>query len=102
MARLDPHSYADESQARTRSFDFNATVDFEARVLHATITLELDAPARGGPLDLDTRGLLIESASVPFTLHAPEPILGARLTLELPAGAKSVTVKYRTEPDASA
>ena len=47
MPRLDPHSYADAEQARTRSFDLTATVDFEARVLRGEVTLELTAPARG-------------------------------------------------------
>lgn len=102
MSRLDPHSYADGAQPRTRSFDLQATVDFDKRELRGSVTLHLHEPSRGGPLDLDTRGLTIESASVPFTLHPPEPILGARLELKLPAGTREVTVKYRTAPDASA
>jgi aminopeptidase N len=102
MARLDPHSYADASQARTRGFDLSARVDFDARSISAEVTLHFAEPASGGPLDLDTRGLSIDWASVPCVLHAPEPILGARLTLALPPGARSVTLRYRTAPDASA
>ncbi len=102
MPRLDPHSYADASQARTRSFDFAAKVDFATRTLSAKVTLRLAEPSRQGPLDLDTRGLVIESASVPYVLHPAEPILGARLELALPAGTREVTVAYRTAPDASA
>src|SRR5438876_114949 len=101
MARLDPHSYADAAQARTRSFDFSAAVDFATRTLRCEVTLQL-ADAKPGPLDLDTRGLTIDSVSVPHTLHPPDPILGARLELQLPAGATQVTLKYRTSPEASA
>jgi aminopeptidase N len=102
MARLDPHSYADASQARTRSFDLVARMDFDTRVITAEVTLHFVEPALGGPLDLDTRGLAVDWASAPFVLHAPELILGARLTLTLPQGARSVTLRYRTSPDASA
>src|SRR3954468_24776833 len=99
MSRLDPHSYADSAQARTRSFDLHARIDFATRTLSGRVTLQLAQPSRGR-LDLDTRGLTIESASVPFTLHAPEPIFGARLELELPDGTTEVTLTYRTSPEA--
>ncbi|MBL8956858.1 MAG: M1 family metallopeptidase [Myxococcaceae bacterium] len=102
MARPDPHSYADPAQARTKSFDWWAAVDFPTRTLSARVTLTFTEPARGGPLDLDTRGLVIESASVPYVLHPADPILGARLELQLPAGAREVTLTYATAPDASA
>ena len=61
MARLDPHSYADDTQPRTKSFDWQASVDFPGRVLHAEITLHFEEPAAGGPLDLDTRALSIDA-----------------------------------------
>ncbi len=107
MARLDPHSYADDTHPRVASLDWEAGVDFSSRTLEAVATLELAAPA-GGPLDLDTRDLAIASVTddrgraVPFTLHPAEPIFGARLSIELPEGTRSVAVRYRTAPDASA
>ena len=108
MARLDPHSYADDTQPRTKSFDWQARVDFSERVLRAEVTLHFDAPAAGGPLDLDTRGLDVEAvldaagAPLDHTLHAPEPVLGCRLEIAVPAGARSIHIRYRTSPDASA
>jgi leukotriene-A4 hydrolase len=101
MARPDPHSYADPAQARTRSFDLKLRIDFETRRLHGEVTLHFAAPA-SGRLDLDTRGLVIESCSAPHTLHAADPILGARLEVTLPAGATSVRLEYTTAKDASA
>lgn len=109
MARLDPHSYADGSQPRTRGFDWSAEVDFEQQELRATVALQLAAPAAAeGPFDLDTRGLAIESvtdaAGVPlaFTLHQEEQVLGSRLEVRLPRGCAEVRIRYRTAKNASA
>ena len=107
MARLDPHSYADETHPRVASLAWDARVDFASKTLDCAATLELTSPA-GGPLDLDTRDLAIASVTddqgraVPFTLHPAEPIFGARLALALHDGTRSVTVRYTTAPDASA
>ncbi|MBK8217570.1 MAG: M1 family metallopeptidase [Myxococcales bacterium] len=108
MARRDPHSYADDSQPLTTSFEWTARVDFEARVLTCSVTLTFREPSRGGPLDLDTRGLTIDAvtdesgAPLPHTLHAADPILGQRLEITLPKGASAVRIVYRTSPEASA
>ena len=108
MARPDPHSYADATQARTAVVDLSLRVDFAQRTLSGECALEFHAPGTG-PLDLDTRGLAIEAvtdlagAPLPHQLHAAEPILGARLCIELPAaGTAGVRVRYRTSPDATA
>jgi leukotriene-A4 hydrolase len=108
VARLDPHSYADDTQPRTKAFDWSASVDFAAGVLRAHVTLHFTKPAAGGSLDLDTRGLTVESVEDPtgkalvHTLHAADPILGSRLEIEVPAGAASIRIGYRTSPQASA
>lgn len=107
MTRRDPHSYADDAQPRTKSLALALDVDFDRRVLDGVATLHLDGP-RGGPLDLDTRGLAIRSvttlggAPLPFQLFDEEPILGRRLRVELPAGTAALRVAYETAPDASA
>ena len=108
MARPDPHSFADDTHPRTRAFDWKARVDFERRTLSAEVTLNFTAPAKGGPLDLDTRALNIEAvttvagATLPFVVHPPDAILGSRLEVTVPAGAEALRVKYSTSPDASA
>jgi leukotriene A-4 hydrolase/aminopeptidase len=108
MSRLDPHSYADDTQPRTKSLTWDATVDFQAHVLRAELTLHFTAPAAGGPLDLDTRALAIlgvvgpDGAPLEHKLHVADPILGSRLEITVPAGAESIRIRYRTSPDASA
>jgi aminopeptidase N len=107
VARLDPHSYCDDTQAQTDAFALRATIDFVTRTIHGTVTLTFKVPA-AGTLDLDTRDLAIErvvdgaGAPLPFVLHAPDPILGQRLAIELAATTSSIAITYRTSPDASA
>ena len=106
MARIDPHSYFDDSQSRTRSWRLKLHVDFSRKVLHGTATLCFESAA-GGFLDLDTKALTIigvvteAGAAVPFELGPEEPILGRRLRLRVPAGAKEVAISYETSPEAA-
>jgi aminopeptidase N len=105
--RLDPHSYADTAQPQTRSIDLTLRADFDRRVLEGEIALHFRAPGVG-PLDLDTRELridavtLLDGTPLPHDLFAPEPILGARLRIDLPRGAEGVRVRYATSPAATA
>jgi aminopeptidase N len=108
MARLDPHSHVDSDHPQVDHLDLRLRVDFPTSTLAGTAALRLAMPARGGPLDLDTRDLQVESVTddkgtpVPFRLGPPQPILGAPLRLDLPAGVRTVTVRYRTSPAATA
>ncbi len=105
--RLDPHSYADTAQPQTRSIDLTLRADFDRRVLEGEIALHFRAPGCG-PLDLDTRELridavtLLDGTPLPHELFAPEPILGARLRIDLPPGTAGVRVRYATSPAATA
>ena len=90
MTRPDPHSHTDLAQPHQEHLEWKAEVDFAGRTLRATATLRFD---RGGSaVDLDARGLVVESVTSPdgrslrFELGASEPILGERLRIELPAG----------------
>lgn len=103
MARVDPHSYFDDGQPRTKSWRLRLRADFERKVLRGEATMVLAAASKG-TLDLDTKGLSVErvvadgGAPVPFELGPEEPVLGRRLRLDLPPGTRSVTVSYETSP----
>ena len=106
MARPDPHSHTDLTQPRQKHLVWKAEVDFAARTIHATATLRFD---RGGaPVDLDSRGLAVESVTsvdgrpLVFELGPSEPILGERLRVTLAPGVDTCVIRYRTGPDASA
>ncbi|MGZ3428258.1 MAG: M1 family metallopeptidase, partial [Polyangia bacterium] len=68
---------------------------------------ELTLRGHSDAIDLDTRDLTIESvddgaAALGWQLAPAEPILGARLRVELGGGTRRVRIRYRTSPDASA
>ena len=107
MARRDPHSYCDDTQAETEAFSLTARMDFATRTIAAEVTLVFRAPATG-MLDLDTRDLAIEriedatGRALAFTLHPPEPYFGERLSIELAAPTPWIRIRYRTSREASA
>lgn len=84
-----------------------AKVDFASRTLAGTAELIFAAPYQGA-LDLDTRDLAIEhvesdaGTSLPWKLHDAEPHYGSRLSIDVASTAKSVRIRYKTSPDASA
>src|SRR2546428_5747476 len=105
--RLDPHSYADSDQPQTRAIDLTLRADFQCRTLEGEVTLHFGEPG-GGAIDLDTRELRIEAvtalegAPLRYELAPADPILGARLRVNLPAGARGLRIRYATSPTASA
>jgi leukotriene-A4 hydrolase len=107
MAVIDPHSYYDANQPRTRHLHLNWFTNFECRQIHGSVTLELERPS-AGLVDLDTKGLVIRSANaqdgeeIPCDLGVKDPILGCRLRLKLPEGTTSVTIDYITSNEAIA
>ena len=107
MALVDPHSYADDTQPRTKHLRLHLAVDFEKKRIDGRTVIELASPA-GGPMDLDTKGLTVSVVTasggkeVPFEFGPDDPILGQRLRLTLPAGTTEVLVKYHTAEDAVA
>ncbi len=107
MARHDPHSYADTEHPQVQSLRWKARVDFATRTLEAEAALTFAVPG-GGPLHLDTRDLTIHTVTaldgkpLAFQLSPADPILGARLAIQLPPRTAGVRVRYATSPGASA
>jgi len=105
MPRIDPHSYADSAQPRTKHLRWTLSVDFDTHRLDGAVAHELAAPS-GGPMDLDTKGLDILGVTdakgnhLPHRLFPEEPILGSRLRVDLLPGSTEVHIRYRTSPEA--
>ncbi len=109
----DFHSYSNPAAVRVTNVDLDWTVSFDKKMLQgaATLTVERSANAANAPLILDTRDLMIERAetsadgktfqTTTYKLGAADKVLGAALTIELPAKAKFVRVFYATSPNAS-
>jgi len=109
---VDYHSFANTDDYRTRHIDLDFTVDFERKVLVGEARLHLERLNQANnPLALDTRNLAIESvraghddvlADVPFSIGRHSDDLGAPLTIEMPADAMEVVIRYETSPEALA
>jgi leukotriene A-4 hydrolase/aminopeptidase len=96
-----------------RHVDLDWNVLFDKKVLQGTATLNVERAtnAKNAPLVLDTRDLRIEKVetstdgknykATEFQLGAADKILGAPLTVQLPANARFVRVSYSTSPTAS-
>jgi leukotriene-A4 hydrolase len=107
----DVNSYAEPGNVRIRHLSLDLKINFSAKVLAGTATLELAwQNPTAQALILDTRELVIarvEAArgdtwqAVPFELAAAEPIFGTKLTVSLPQRASKVRITYATSPSAS-
>jgi len=106
----DHHSFSRPDLVRVTHADLDWTVDFDAREIRGSVTWSVErAPgAEDEPLILDSKGLIIESVysgkgqPVEFGFGADDEILGAPLLIDVAPGDRTVTVAYRTGPDAAA
>lgn len=114
----DPHSYAEPDRFLVRHVALDLNADFAAHRLEGTaeLTVErIDPEAK--ELRLDTRDLEIRSVQLleasgrarvlPFTLDAPDPVLGSRLTISFTSCCAApdrlrLRIEYRTSAEASA
>ena len=106
----DIHSYGNPGKVRVRSVAMDLSVSFESKTLAGTAILGIEK-TKGDPLVLDTRDLAIESVEssgdgglyspVTWSVGASDPILGAPLTVEIPAGTSFVRVTYASKPGAT-
>lgn len=86
---------------------WESSVDFEQRRIDARATLSFAAPTPAGPIDLDTRDLVIHNVrsgatDLSYDQEHEEPILGTRLRIAVPGGTTEITIDYETGPGASA
>lgn len=106
----DPHSAANPAVAKAVHLDLTLDVDFDRRTLSGTALWTLDLPRGAGTATFDTRGLDITSVDVvtgkgksraKYRLGADAPILGAALNIEVPTGARAVSIRYKSSPNAA-
>jgi leukotriene A-4 hydrolase/aminopeptidase len=107
----DIHSYADPNSVRVVHVDLDWTISFDEKSIKGSATLNIVRANRTASLILDTRDLKIDRAETSvdgasfkrttFELAATDKILGSKLTVKLPAGAKRVRIFYATSPNAS-
>jgi len=107
----DYHSYSNPSAVRVSHVDLDWDVLFDQKILKGAAVLTVERISQTEPLILDTRDLKIERVETSvegtsyspatFTLGSSDKILGAPLTIPLPAKATRVRIQYSTSPSAS-
>ncbi len=110
----DAHSYSNPQLIRVKNVDLDWNVLFDKKILQGTAILSFEriSSEKNAPLILDTRDLKIDRVeassdegksykTTKFNVGAADKILGAPLTIQLPAGATSVRIAYSTSPNAS-
>ena len=108
IVAADTHSYAKPQMARVTHVALDLTADFAARRLRGTATLDIHRAASSREIVLDAKDLTITSVRdtagtvLTHRLGASDPILGAPLTVELPAGVNRIVIEYATSPTAGA
>ncbi|HEX2121778.1 MAG TPA: M1 family aminopeptidase/hydrolase, partial [Thermoanaerobaculia bacterium] len=98
----DIHSFARPDEAVVRHLSLDLDVDFDARRLTGTATLEIETSGDARELVLDTQGLAIERVSAAYTLGDEQKYLGRPLTIAIEPGTRSVIIAYSSSPEAAA
>lgn len=103
----DVHSYARPEVARVTHVALDLALDFQAKSVAGTATLDILAAPGAQEIILDTKGLEIEAVTdaagrpLPLVLGAADPQKGAPLTINM-GDARRIVIRYRAGPEAAA
>ena len=104
---VDVHSYAKPLDARVTHLALDLAVDFNAKRVGGTATLDIDAKPGVGTIILDDKGLEIEKiaaadgAPLQYKVGASDKHLGAPLEIAI-GTARKIVITYKSAPDAGA
>tara|TARA_R110002096_G_scaffold431885_1_gene647626 strand:+ start:29385 stop:31271 length:1887 start_codon:yes stop_codon:yes gene_type:complete len=103
----DPHSYAEPNQAIVKHLNWNAFVDFENKQIKGTANWDIETSSDASNIVFDIYGLRINSVSVDyneatFSIGDFDEEMGSPLTIDIPSGAKQVSIEYQTGEQAKA
>ena len=104
---IDVHSYARPLEARVTHLALDLTVDFDAKRIGGTATLDLEAKPGAKEIILDDKGLEIETITdeagkaLPYKVGTVDETLGAPLAIQM-GDARKIVIRYKSAPDAAA
>jgi leukotriene-A4 hydrolase len=104
----DDASYARPLEARVHHVALDLTVDFDAKRIGGTATLDIDRKPDAKEIVLEDKGLEIASITdgegqpLQYKVGAADPKLGAPLAVTLGPDTKRLIIKYKSAPDAGA
>ena len=104
----DSASYARPLEARVYHVALDLNVDFDAKRIGGTATLDIDRKPDAREIVLDDKGLEIESITdgseqpLDYKVGAADPKLGSPLAIVLRPDTNRLIIKYKSAPDAGA
>nr|WP_246448817.1 M1 family metallopeptidase [Sphingomonas sabuli] len=105
---VDPYTYARPLEARVTNVALDLGMDFTARRIGGTATLDIQRAPNAREIVLDDKGLEIFSITdgggrpLPYAVGASDPQKGAPLTIALGDTTRRIVIRYRSAPDAGA
>ena len=105
---VDVHSFARPHEARVTHVALDLAVDFEAKRVGGTATLDLDRKPDAKEIILDDKGLEIASIAdgagqpLQWKVGAADENLGAPLAVALRPDTRRLVIRYRSAPEAGA
>jgi leukotriene-A4 hydrolase len=104
---VDTHSFARPQEARVTHVALDLNVDFDARRIGGTATLDIERRHDAREIVLDDNGLEIESATdgsrpLAFKIGARDANLGSPLSIGLRPDTRRIVIRYRSAPDSGA
>src|SRR5215207_11256168 len=104
MTVPDPASYTDLSQGRIRHIHFRIGVDFSTRTLALEATYQMQEPVQGSlyldTFKLDVKGARAGARELAWEFDVQDKILGDRLHIQGLEGDSTLTLIFRTPPEA--
>ena len=103
---VDPHSYARPQEARVHHVALDLKVDFAAKRIGGTATLDIERKPDAREIILDSKGLEIASVTdgsgqpLQFQIGEADSAKGAPLAIALRPDTKRLVIRYTSAPDA--
>ncbi|MFL6767068.1 MAG: M1 family metallopeptidase [Sphingomicrobium sp.] len=104
---VDVHSHAKPLEARVTHLALDLDVDFDARRIGGTATLDIDAKPDATEIILDDKGLEISAITdqagnpLPYKVGTMDENLGAPLTIRI-GDKRKIIIRYKSAPEAGA
>jgi aminopeptidase N len=105
---VDIHSFAKPLEARVTHVALDLSVDFTAKRLFGTATLDVQKAPGAKQIILDDKGMEISKVAdqagqaLPFKVGAPDPNLGSPLAIGLRSDTSRIAITYKSAPEAGA
>jgi aminopeptidase N len=105
--KQDQHSFSRPDEARVTHLNWKANVDFGTKTIQAVATWNVETANDAQEIIFDTKNLtiekiLIDNQPAEHKLAEADPIFGQALTVSLTPDTKTVSIFYKTDPQAEA